>query len=185
MDKSNKKLPNISFKKIKHFCLFLLAIPISINSFAQSINFKYTDGTNSNYDLSDIRKITFDADLMYLHLMDGNIYSWNVSTIGNYEFGEDLLDVENLLFDLNYWSLKVYPNPATSLFHLQYELPREDEIRIELFDIQGKVLIDKRLGVQSMGEHLEILDLTNFPDGTYRCRIIGLRKSITKNVVKQ
>ena len=65
---------------------FLLSIIASVN--AQTIDFNYTDGTTSSYNLNDIRKITFDVDIMNLHLWDGTIYSWDVNTIGQYEYNE-------------------------------------------------------------------------------------------------
>ena len=52
---------------------------------AQSIHFNFIDGTNTSYNLEDLRKITFDADVMNLHMLDGSLYAWNVSTIGHYQ----------------------------------------------------------------------------------------------------
>jgi len=64
--------------------LFISLMLFTTELNAQSIHFNYTDGTNASYNLEDVRKITFDADVMNLHLWDGSVYSWNVSTIGYY-----------------------------------------------------------------------------------------------------
>ena len=83
---------NSSFTKL--FLLFLLLGVISISSKAQSIYFNYTDGTNVAYNLIDVRKITFVSDEMNLQLMDGSIFSWNVSSIGHYQYDENSIGID-------------------------------------------------------------------------------------------
>ena len=70
---------------------------ISTISFSQKIHFNYTDSTKSSYGLVDVRKITFEGDVMNLHLLDGSLYAWNVSTIGHYEYEETALNTQELL----------------------------------------------------------------------------------------
>ncbi len=66
--------------KPKPLLILALAFLCASFSHAQSIYFNYTDGSNAAYNLADIRKITFDVDLMQLHMNDGSIFSRNVST---------------------------------------------------------------------------------------------------------
>jgi hypothetical protein len=153
--------------------------------FAQSIHFNYTNGTNASYNLQDVQKITFDADVMNLHLLDGSIYAWNVSSIGYYEYDESLVTVEDWLNKANAWEVAVYPNPTDGLLNVQFNLPKEDKVIIGLYDVQGKGIMEKSLGNITTGEHKEMLDLTQLPNGTYVCRITGQHYSITKKVFKQ
>jgi hypothetical protein len=152
---------------------------------AQSIHFNYTDGTNTSYNLADVRKITFDADLMNLHLLDGSVYSWNVSSIGYYEYDESSLNVQEWLSNANDWQIVVFPNPASTNLNVCYNLPKEDEITIALFDMQGKLILEKKMENKISGEHQETLDLNDLPQGSYVCRITGKQNSITKQVVKK
>jgi hypothetical protein len=55
---------------------------------AQIVYFHFTDGTTQTYAVEDIRKLTFVGDEQVLWLNDGTQYTWNVSTIGQYEFQE-------------------------------------------------------------------------------------------------
>jgi hypothetical protein len=55
---------------------------------AQTVFFYFTDGTTQSYAVADIRKLTFVGDEQVLWLNDGTQYTWNVSTIGQYEFQE-------------------------------------------------------------------------------------------------
>jgi hypothetical protein len=142
--------------KYLSIALLGLAMLFNVGLRAQSIHFNYTDGTNASYNIEDVRKITFDADVMNLHLLDGSVYAWNVSTIGY----------------------------STNL-NVCYNLPKEDEITIALFDMQGKLILEKKIGNKISGEHQETLDLKDLPQGSYVCRITGKQNSITKQVVKK
>jgi len=171
--------------KIKLCVLVVLSLLLCTSSMAQSIHFNYNDGTNASYNLQDVRKITFDADVMNLHLLDGSIYSWNVSSIGYYEYDESSVNIEEWLHQANAWDVAVYPNPTNGLLNVQFNLPKEDKILIGLYDVQGKLVLEKSLGNSALGEHKEMLDLTHLPNGTYVCRISGEHNTITKKVLKQ
>jgi hypothetical protein len=153
--------------------------------FAQSIYFNYTDGTTASYALVDVRKITFDDDVMNLHFVDGTLYAWNVSTIGYYQYEESAVGVEEVLGRGNAWQAMVYPNPASDMLHVRYELPAQEEVTIALFDAQGKQVLQKTLGKQTAGEHLVKFDIAHLLAGNYVCRISGRDSAISKQVVKQ
>jgi hypothetical protein len=168
--------------KSKTIALLLMLFTIGLR--AQSIHFNYTDGTNAFYNLEDVRKITFDADVMNLHLLDGSMYAWNVSTIGHYQYDESSLNVQEWLNIANAWDVMIFPNPTSANLNVCFNLPKEDEITIALFDKQGKLILQKSLGKQVPGEYQEILDLSNIPQGTYVCRISGKQNTITKKIIK-
>jgi WD40 repeat protein len=172
-------------QSIKPGVLALALVLLTVSSQAQSIYFNYTNGTNASYLLEDVRKITFDNDVMNLHFLDGTLYAWNVSTIGYYQYEESALGVEEVLGRGNAWQALVYPNPASDVLHIQYELPVQEEVTIALFDAQGKQVLQKTLGKQAAGEYLETLDVAHLPVGTYLCRISGRDSTISKRVVKQ
>lgn len=161
------------------------ALLMGTMSFAQSIQLNCTDGTNTSYNLEDVRKITFDADVMNLHLLDGSMYAWNVSTIGNYEYDETLLNINDWLIAANAWDVQVYPNPSSSDLHVRFKLPKADEISIGLYDMQGELILEKKMGDKISGEHHETFDIKDLPQGSYVCRIIGKQNMITKQLIKQ
>jgi hypothetical protein len=169
----------------KQLSLFGIAQLFNLGLYCQNIYFDYTDGSNSVYDLEDVRKITFDSDLMNLHLLDGSIYSWNVSTIGYYNYEETPLNIEQIINNANTLQVLVFPNPAYSSLQVQYSLPKADIIRIGIYDLQGKLLIEKNMGNQTIGQYQTILDLSCMTAGVYLCRITGEINSISKRIVKQ
>jgi hypothetical protein len=170
--------------KLKPLVLLAISVLFTVGLRAQSIYFNYIDGTNSSYNLADVRKITFDADLMGLHMWDGSVYAWNVSTIGYYQYEESSLNTQEWLNDANAWEVAVFPNPSSTSFNVHFNLPKEDALTIELYDMQGMLILKKNLGKLLLGEHNETFDLSNVPEGSYVCRINGKSQSVNKTIIK-
>jgi hypothetical protein len=167
-------------------CVLLLAtLLMGTISYAQSMYFSYSDGTNTSYNLEDVRKITFDADMMNLHLWDGSLYTWNVGTIGYYQYFEIPLNMQEWLNCANSWEVKVCPNPTSNSVTVHFNLPKTDEVSITLSDIQGKLILEKHIGKKETGKHQETFDLNSIPSGTYVCSISGQKNMVTKKIIKQ
>ena len=165
----------------KPFALLFIAVLVAFSIKAQSVHFNFTDGTSSSYSLEDVRKVTYDSDMMNIYLLDGSIYSWNLSAIGNYQYSDSPINIANLL---STWEASIYPNPTNKLLHINFNLPEENEITITLFDLQGKLVVEKALGKKPPGENQEVLDISTLLNGTYICRIISENTTITKKVIK-
>ncbi len=168
----------------KTITLLILTLLFTAGLRAQSIHFKFTDDTKASYKLQDVRKITFDADVMNLQLRDGSVYAWNVSTIGHYLYNELPLNVEEWLNHANAWDVMVFPNPTSTQLNVFYKLPKEDVITLGLYDLQGKLIMEQQVGKKSADQHQETLDISNVPEGTYVYRISGLHQSVTKKIIK-
>jgi hypothetical protein len=168
----------------KHWVLLLASMLMGTLSYAQSIYFNYTDGTNTAYNLEDVRKITFDADVMNLHLLDGSLYAWNVSTIDYYEYDPNPASITEVLEQANAWQVKVYPNPAKHNVHVAFNLPTEDNISFALFDLQGKMLFETTKKQLSKGLHEQSIDLSVYPAGQYLMHLKGQSTTITKTIIK-
>jgi hypothetical protein len=185
-EKLNKqKQINMSKNKSRPIVMLVLALLFTLGLNAQSMFFNYTDGTNATYNLQDVRKVTFDQDVMNLHLLDGSIYAWNVSTIGHYQYDETIVNTQEWLNQANAWQVRVFPNPSSTVLNVRFQLPKEEKVSIALIDLQGKLLLEKNLENKAAGEYQEILDLTGLSKGTYICRISGQQNTITKQVIKQ
>jgi hypothetical protein len=169
----------------KPMFLLISALLFSTVLEAQSVHFSYTNGTGAAYNLQDVRKITFTADVMNLHLQDGTISSWNVSTIGYYDYNASLVNVEPILDEVNNWNLQLFPNPTKDEIQLKYNLSKEDKINISLYDLTGKLVLEKNAGSKNAGENQDNLDLRQLAAGNYICRISGERNSISKQIIKQ
>lgn len=169
----------------KPIMLFLLMVLCSFGLRAQNVNFNFTNGTSTSYMLEDVRKITFDGDVMNLHLFDGSMYAWNVSTIGQFNYNDTSVNIEEVLSLVNSWEVALFPNPTNNLLNVRFNLPKEDTITITLFNLQGKLITEKPFGKKMQGINQETVDITDLPAGTYICKIAGQNNIITKKVMKQ
>ena len=72
----------------------------------------------------------------------------------------------------------IFPNPAREKFEVRSE---EFEIeKIEVFDLQGRVLIEKQF---PEGENRIQIDVRNLIPGTYFCKISSEKDSVTKKIL--
>jgi hypothetical protein len=167
----------MSIKNTLPMLLSGIALSFAFVLRSQSICFNFTNGTNSCFNLNELRKITFDANSMILHLWDGNMYSWNISTIDKYVYNESLSVTEE-------GHVTAYPNPSSSDVQLMFNLPKEDDIRIELFDSRGTLINEKKISNANPGLFQATLDLSQLNLGFYTLRIIGQNFSDVTKVMK-
>ncbi len=64
-----------------------------------------------------------------------------------------------------------YPNPFNPVTVIEYELPIQSDIKIEVFDILGRLVVTLVDGRKSAGYHSVQLDARNFSSGAYFYRI--------------
>lgn len=165
--------------------LFLLPAVLS----AQTVFFHFTDGTTQSYAVEDIRKLTFVGDEQLLWLNDGAQYTWNVSTIGLYEFDETI-GIEHIASGLAPLQLSVYPNPATAEVTLDTELPQAARLVVAILDLQGRVVRGLYAGERPAGAYRMQWDAADdrgarVAPGTYLVRLSTPYGSSTKPVVLQ
>jgi hypothetical protein len=171
--------------KKNHFLIILLLFLGLKTLHAQTIDFNYNDGSNASYNVNDVRKITFVADVMNLHFNDGSIYSWNVSSIGYYTYNELPVNVDNYLRNFNALKMNIFPNPTNSFLNISFNLPYADNLSISISDLQGKIILEKKLGNVAAGIQVEIVDMSGLAASNYICKIEGSKGSFTKSIIKK
>jgi hypothetical protein len=84
-------------------------------------------------------------------------------------------------------TLKVYPNPTNSSVTIDYmSLSSNDRVQLNVFDITGKIILTKNLGVKEAGSHSERLDCSNLPNGFYFVNmIIGQYNKTAKIIISK
>jgi hypothetical protein len=174
---------------MKYHLLLLNLLLAAVAAQGQNIHFNFTDGTQQSYALQDVRKTTFTEDVMNLHLTDGTVYSWNVSTIGHYEFDE-LVTTDNAQQNAVLAPMKVYPNPTTGSLSVQYALETEASVSFEVRDLQGRTVRQMEQGTRPAGSHTAQWDGTDAEGravaaGTYLCRIITPRVHMSRTFIIQ
>lgn len=92
---------------------------------------------------------------------DGN----NMLTQGFQQSNYDIVAIETLEDNLN---ISLYPNPTSQFLNLEWEITGNSEIIIELFDVQGKLLINKTF-VETTSK--KQINLSTFPSAAYMLRV--------------
>lgn len=126
----------------------LALVPVTLS--AQTVSFHFTNGTEQSYALSDIRRLTFVGDEQVLLLNEGTQYTWNVSSIGRYEFDETI-GIVNVASGFAPLQLKVYPNPATAEVSLDTELPLAGRLEVDILDLKGRMVRELYAGERPSG----------------------------------
>ena len=67
--------------------------------------------------------------------------------------------------------LQAFPGPARENVSIRYVLPTTTDVRCEIVDLGGRILLDRSFGCQSAGEQVIRLDLSDLPAGLYLLRV--------------
>jgi subtilisin-like proprotein convertase family protein len=104
----------------------------------------------------------------------GSIASWSLNICTTQPLGID--DSEALNFS-------VYPNPNNGSFNVQFNSATDDEIKIGVHDIRGRMIFEK--SYQNSGIFNENLQLNNAAAGMYLVTVQnGNRKEVKKIIIK-
>lgn len=63
-------------------------------------------------------------------------------------------------------SLLLYPNPVANTLYLQPSLPGGGELSLQLSDLRGRLIMERKINLQTGAERQE-LDLSSLQEGTY------------------
>jgi hypothetical protein len=168
---------------IKPIFTFLTCLIIGTVSFGQSIHFSFTNGAQADYNLVDVQKITFTDDVMNFQLNDGTTYSWNVSTIGQYQYYETIVSIDKVLVEANQTEVNIFPNPSNGTINICYTLKWSEHVKIEWYDITGKLLEIVFEGEQQVGKQYINWQAECFQSGSYICRISSPSFTIRKVIL--
>jgi hypothetical protein len=105
---------------------------------------------------------------------------------------QDYLWVDNLAFAGNVTGIKneqnlinsiaVYPNPGSENITINLDLKNPSQTTIELIDIQGKVILAKKLGM-IQGEIKQVLDVSALVKGSYYIKVTNENGTEIKKII--
>lgn len=77
----------------------------------------------------------------------------------------------------------IYPNPATDIAVLEYNLSQRSELLVGLFDMQGKHLEDLYIGEGKQGNHQLTINVSSLPSGFYLVRLNSELGKLEKKLI--
>lgn len=72
-------------------------------------------------------------------------------------------EIENEIADSQ---LKLFPNPASDYLNINFEMEKSGMVNINIFDIQGKLIIAAEYNL-GKGNHHKMINLSKFESGMY------------------
>ncbi len=79
--------------------------------------------------------------------------------------------------------LIIYPNPASSFTRLSYNLSQNADVKIVVYDIEGKKIQDMDAQQQFAGANYLDVDVSNLPSGNYFIDIFANQSKLTQKLV--
>ena len=74
-------------------------------------------------------------------------------------------------YNANNFKATVYPNPVNESSIVEFELASKGNVKIEIFDFQGRTVSKESLGILNSGKHQQKINLNDLTAGTYVIRI--------------
>lgn len=112
------------------------------------------------------------ANTLYAATYGGGVFAYTFTT----GVEEQMEDIEASIF-------LIHPNPAIQECYIHYSVPLNAEVRISLFDVSGRHLMDVRKGEKAAGVYCEKVDMNTLPQGVYFIQVTNGARNQTKKVV--
>lgn len=116
----------------------------------------------------------------YFHMIsdvDGAHLAWAATLNGEQDVYYAYIEPEgvgiNEIEEDDYLSISNYPNPFSEKTTVRYTLSKQEEVKIQLFDVYGKKVMEEHPGVQGAGIHTLLLNTSGLPAGVYFAKLIA------------
>ena len=170
--------------KIKFLLICIICLNIRL-SFSQYLVINFSNDSQLEYGIQEIEKVRFENDFMLLHLNDGSVVSWELSLISNYYHSESGLGMtvnSPLRLDPK---VNLFPNPSAGSFTLAYTLHSSAEIKVMIFNAEGKNCYENVHKHDVAGEMSLAIQLEQPVNGNYSIVIETDQQRITKPMIIQ
>lgn len=150
----------------KILLLFVTGAMLSLPSAAQNLLINGKDGSTTDLNLENLRKITFSKGNMVAKYSDGKYSEYALSTIGKlaFETGTGLNSIEIMDGHLAYSSQN-----GTAF------VTDSKGSNLTVYNISGKVVLQKQISTDA-----ESVDLSGLQDGFYLLKLNGITVKIRK-----
>ena len=149
---------------------------------SQAISFTDMDGTTTEYNLTDVRKITFNSGNVSIYLNNDNIVTLPFDEFKNYQYSEDTLSNPDVIADSN--AFLIFPNPTKDVFKIRLDAQSALPYECTIYDVNGRAIFQKDLGVLN-GLYSEDISLEKFPSGMYFVELKSGHLKSTEQLIKQ
>jgi len=156
-------------KNLKKLLISLLLLCSALCANAQAeVTVVENNGTTSTIVVSNLGKIYFSAERMYIDAGEGSVSEFAVSDIRKMTFNT-VTDIKNYKNEAN---MLLYPNPATNFFKIAAE--SEQTLHVQLFSLTGQLLTDTYCQTD------EAVNISELQSGIYFVKVNGATFKLLK-----
>ncbi|HEY3876178.1 MAG TPA: T9SS type A sorting domain-containing protein [Candidatus Kapabacteria bacterium] len=145
-----------------------------LGSFVNDTALMAKSPSGANYQTLDDSDLTAGPYTYYLYQVDKN----GIRT----EVGTQTIDYADLAVP-DVVSISLYPNPASLSAHVNFELPAADHVRIDLYDITGRLVAHGVEGDFPAGPHQIAIDIANLDPGAYSVILTSANARIMRSLI--
>lgn len=169
-------------KKLIMSAILLFTLGLTGLRAQNQLNVTGTSGTVSSFDLSSIAKLSFTGGNMVVNKTDGNSSPFAITDIRKLTFGTSTVGVKDLVSKAKS-NVSLYPNPVTDELKITYESNTTRSWKVEILDMQGRVL-HKEVILSPSGINQATIPVSQLGKGLYLCRMQHGDKSETVKFIK-
>lgn len=159
--------------------VFLLGLGLT-NIQAQTIYVKPTTGDQTQYSVSDIRRMTFSAGNISITKTTGSSEYYSLTGMRYLSFTNYIVGIDYSGQDKRQRIIQLYPNPASNYITVVVDKVQEASGVIEILSLEGRVLIIEQIA----GKQKVFIGLNTLSKGIYFCRYRAGSTSKTVKIVK-
>lgn len=151
---------------------------------AQTLKICDKSGTESNWNTTDIQKLTFSSGNLYLHQMNNQTQEFTIQNIRRLLFsdvGSGAVSYKNQ----NKEGFFIYPNPVHDALTVEFEFPKEKTIQVKIFSLDGRLLLNQTYSSLSPGKVTKRISVNMLSPGIYICRLNDSFNNVSKKFIKK
>ena len=167
--------------KLKGIIIFLMVIGFGGINAQTALNVTNKSGTQTTFVLTGINKLTFNSGNMTVTKKDGNINGFALSNVQYLNF-TNLTAIDPVTKE-QFSSTLLYPNPVRDLLQIRYESTNEENVRIEIINVQGQMIVQQN-EISQAGTNYYSIRFNTFQNGIYLCRIQNGSKTEIAKFIK-
>jgi len=145
------------------------------------LNVVMDEGGRSVFYTEEVNKLTFAGGELKLFDTEGTSHSFDIGDILSLNFRNyPILTSLPAIVHAKEEKTSLYPNPATDRLYFKSTLVENDEIRVEILTLDGKILISKNTNPYELS-----ISVSGLSPGMYICRISSRNKLSSSKFIKK
>lgn len=146
---------------------------------AQNMYVRPTNGTQTDYAIANIRKLTFSEDTLFVTPVSGSVTSHSLSSNRYINFTN--LTLATVTPQKASTAIYVYPNPVVDVLHVSVEEQEQSEGVLEIIALEGRLILKQKLDKRGKTQ----IQASMLPQGMYLCKITHGSQTQTIKFFKQ